>query len=168
MPERRWVFDTVAVSNFLLTDSVAVLRSRYAGKALLTWQVYDELGAGVARRPPLKAIDRHIDEGLFTLATLTREEHDLWLALIPSLGRGEASCIAVAVRRTAVVVSDDKTARRRCADHGVSCTGTVGILRAAVRDNQLIMDTADGILARMIEAGFRAPVQRISDLTAGE
>ncbi len=41
-------------------------------------------------------------------------------------------------------------------------------MRAAVRDGQLTVDTADAVLARMIEAGFRSPVQRISDLTAGE
>lgn len=34
MPEKKWVFDTVVLSNFLLSDAIFVLENRYAGTAV--------------------------------------------------------------------------------------------------------------------------------------
>ena len=65
MPEQKWVFDTVTLSNFLLTDSVFILESRYNGRGIITWQVYDELSSGVGRYLELKRVDRLIDEDIF-------------------------------------------------------------------------------------------------------
>ena len=42
--------------------------------------------------------------------------------------------------------------------------GTIGILRACCIDGMLSRDEADDILGAMLDAGYYAPVQRISDL----
>lgn len=62
MPEKKWVFDTVALSNFLLSDSVFILEKRYRSRSVITWQVYDEISAGMSEYPQLKQIDKLIEE----------------------------------------------------------------------------------------------------------
>ena len=77
MPERKWVFDTVSLSNFLLAESVFILENRYSQKALITSQVYDEISAGVAKYPKLRSIDRLIKNSIFKLCTLTGKEREI-------------------------------------------------------------------------------------------
>ena len=66
MPERKWVFDTVSLSNFLLAESVFILENRYSQKAMITSQVYDEIYEGVAKYPKLKSVDGLIKNNIFT------------------------------------------------------------------------------------------------------
>jgi hypothetical protein len=40
MPEKKWIFDTVALSNFLLSDSIFILENRYHRQSLITRQFY--------------------------------------------------------------------------------------------------------------------------------
>jgi hypothetical protein len=49
MPERKWVFDTVSLSNFLLSESIFILENRYGRKTMITSQVYDEISAGISK-----------------------------------------------------------------------------------------------------------------------
>ncbi len=164
MHERRWVFDTVTCSNFLLSDSTFILEKRYGGCGILTWQVYDELCSGVSRYQPLKQVDRLIDEGVFRLAGLSRAEHAQYPELIRHLGRGEASCIALAKAQSATVMTDDRAARRQCSRMGVPFSGTIGILKACMRHGVITLEQADRCLARMMEAGFYSPVRSMADI----
>lgn len=163
MPERTWVFDTVVLSNFLLADASHLL-TRYAGHSIIPHAVYDELTIGARTRQGLAEIERLLNDCIFELVSLTRSEHKVWEELTRTLGRGEASCIAVACERQAVVVTDDRVARRHCAERGVQCTGTIGMLRAGVRDSDLSAADADAVLDMMVSAGFYSPVKRVSDL----
>ena len=47
MPEHRWIFDTVVLSNFFLSDADSLLEARYRNRGLITWEVYNELLAGL-------------------------------------------------------------------------------------------------------------------------
>jgi hypothetical protein len=58
MPEKKWVFDTVALSNFLLSEALFILEKRYCKCGFITWQVYDEVSAGISEYPKLKLIDK--------------------------------------------------------------------------------------------------------------
>jgi len=49
--------DTVALSNFLLSDSIFILENRYRGRGLITFEIYDEISAGMVEYPKLKQID---------------------------------------------------------------------------------------------------------------
>jgi len=64
----------------------------------------------------------------------------------------------------ATVVSNDKTARKQCAQMGLAFTGTVGILKASVLSGLLDPAEEDDVLSAMINAGFYSPVQAISDI----
>ncbi len=164
MPEKKWVFDTVALSNFLLSDSIFILENRYRRNGRITWEIYDEISAGMVEYPKLKQIDRLVDDQIFKLVSLSRQEHEHFRELIAHLGKGEASCIAYAKERNAIVVTDDRTARKQCALMKIPVTGTIGILKASVFEEQIPLDQTDEVLTKMIEAGFYSPLRSIADI----
>jgi predicted nucleic acid-binding protein len=164
MPEKIWIFDTVALSNFLLSDSMLILNRRYRRCGVISGEVYDELSAGFADYPKLKQVDKLIDDKVFGLVSLSRQEHGHFQDLIGHLGKGEASCIAFAKERKAIVVTDDRTARKQCSLMRIPVTGTIGILKASVLDGQIPLGRADGILQKMIAAGFYSPIRNIADI----
>jgi len=164
MPEKKWVFDSVALSNFLLSDSISILAERYPKRGIITWQVYDEISTGISEYPELKLVDNLIEAKTFKLVSLSRKEHQHFLQLIGHLGKGEASCIAFAKVQTAIVVTDDRSARRQCSMMKIPVTGTVGILKASVLGGHISLAEADESLRKMIEAGFYSPVRSIVDI----
>ena len=162
MPELVLVFDTVSLGNFLLADAADLLVRRYRGRMRATSQVLDELIAGSRTRPALRAVDSLVAKRAMAQVDLGVREHGQYAALIAGLGRGEASCIAVARSRRWTVVTDDRAARAHCEQLKLAYTGTIGILRAACLDRQLQPADADRMLALMVAAGYYSPVSRIS------
>jgi predicted nucleic acid-binding protein len=96
--------------------------------------------------------------------TMSLKERLAYAELLGNLGSGEASCLACAQVNGGIVATDDKIARESCRDRGVAVTGTLGILLAACKDEEISFDDADAALQRMIDKGFYSPVSRISDL----
>jgi len=88
---------------------------------------------------------------------------ELLLELL-NIKKGEASCIALAKEQAAIVVSDDRTARKQCSLMNIPFTGTVGILKASVLDGSISLVQADESLRKMIEAVFYSPVRSIVDI----
>ena len=164
MPEKKWIFDTVVLSNFLLTDSIGLLKKRYSRRAIVAWEVYDEITAGQAANPDLKTIDELIEKHHFELCAMSRKERQVYSGLISNLGRGEAASIALAQSRKAIMCTDDKAARKECSRLGAAFTGTIGILKAACTESQIAPAQADSILGKMVENGFYSPVRSISSL----
>jgi len=165
MPEIKWIFDTVALSNFLLSESTFILEKRYRKRGIIPWEVYDEITAGMQEYPPLKNVDELIDKKIFELISLSRKEHKNFLELIGHLGKKEAACIAHAKEQAAIVVTEDRTSRKQCTSMKIPFTGTVGILKASMLDGQISLSRADKILLKMRNAGFYSPVRSISDIT---
>ena len=164
MPEKKWIFDTVVLSNFLLADAITVLEKRYAGHAVITNEVFNELSAGFSEFPELIAIQENLRNQTFLLLSLSPAEYEHYQQLITHLGKGEASCIALARTRKGVVMTDDRTARNQCSQLNLPFSGTIGILKAAYLAEQLNLSQADMILHRMIDQGFYSPVRNISDV----
>ena len=77
---------------------------------------------------------------------------------------GEASCLALAVSRGLVLVTDDLAARQLAQERDVLLTGTIGILLTLVRDGSLPLTEANAILAEMLERRYRSPVDHLDDL----
>lgn len=159
-------FDTVTISNFALAGRIDLLAERYGPRARITPEVLNEVLEGiVAGYQALRSIVAAVEEGeLGSAGVLTAEERRIHGELLRSLAPGEASCIACARVRRGTVVTDDRAARGSCAERDVPFTGTIGILKACVRDGTLEPDEADVVLEAMIEAGYFSPVRRISDL----
>lgn len=162
MPKKQWVFDTVVLSNFLISDSAYILEKRYKGRGAITSEVYDEISAGISQIRPLEYIVRLIEKRIFSLCPLTRKEHDYFKEMTTFLGKGEASCIAFAKNRSTIVATDDRTARKQCANMKIPVTGTIGILKASVQDGLLTLNQANEVLTNMITSGFYSPVNSIT------
>lgn len=159
-------FDTVSLGDFALAGRVDLLIERYGHRARVTPEVLDEVLDGiVAGYQALTAIEAALEQGeLGRTGELTAEERRIYRELFGSLAPGEASCIARAAVRDGAVVTDDRAARGTCEERDVPFTGTIGILKACVRDGMLEAGEADAILESMIDAGYFSPVRRISDL----
>ncbi len=164
MPEEQWVFDTVVLSNFLLSDSTFLLKERYSKRGIITREVYDEISAGISGYPKLKFVDELIDDNTFSLLSLSGTEHKYYLEMIGHLGKGEASCIAFAKIQNAIVATDDRAARRRCSQMKIPITGTIGILKASMLGGHIGLIQVDEILSKMQKAGFYSPVRSIADV----
>jgi predicted nucleic acid-binding protein len=95
MPEKKWIFDTVALSNFVLANSIFILEERYRKCGIITWEVYDEICGGITDYPDLKQVDKLIESNVFNLISLSRAQHKHFLELIGHLGKGEASCVGI-------------------------------------------------------------------------
>lgn len=166
MPERRsrlFIFDTVVVSNFALAGRLDLLKRRYGHRGWITTEVLDELARGPSQgRRELADVAALLGENGLAEYTLSRAERKLYSTLLQTLGSGEASCIAAAKGRLAVVATDDAKARKTCADRQIRITGTVGILVAMVHDGELSGEEADQVLETMVRHGFFSPVESIS------
>jgi hypothetical protein len=164
MPEKKWVFDSVTLANFLLSDSIFILEKRYHKRGIIMWQVYDEISAGISEYPELKQVDKLIEDKTLKLVSLSRKAYQHFVQLIGHLGKGEASCIASAKEQAAIVVTDDRSARKQCSMMKILVTGTVGILKASALDGHISLAQADESLRKMIKAGFYSPVRSIVDI----
>lgn len=165
MHDRPLFFDTVTLANFARADAMHLLVDRYGRRAVLTPDVLSELENGIAAgRSQLLTVEKLAADNQLATTCLTPEERQTKVPLLQSLGAGEASCIACAIHRGGIVVTDDRTARATCSDYGIPVTGTIGILLALVRDGTLPSSDVDTILAEMIRQGFYSPVASISCL----
>jgi predicted nucleic acid-binding protein len=64
------------------------------------------------------------------------------------LGPGEAACIALARARGALLLTDDRAARRLARALEIKVSGTLGVLARLVDSRRLSVDEADDLLAR--------------------
>jgi len=80
------------------------------------------------------------------------------------LDPGEASCLALAISRGLVFVTDDLATRQLAQERDVRLTGTVGILLALARNGSLSLVEVSAILTEMIKQRYRSPVDRLDEL----
>lgn len=105
-----------------------------------------------------------VDWSWLEVIELTAEETVVAEKLNETLGRGEAACIALAASRGWMVLTDDRDARRAARETGVIVSGTLGALMNLVRAQVLSLAEADQHLAAMKQAGYRCPVDSLSEL----
>lgn len=154
-----YILDTTILSNFSHIRRPDLVKKVLPG-AVTTPQVMEELQEGVESGYVPKC-----DWGWLRLIELTEEEKTLAIRIRRVLQAGEASCIAVALTRGGVFLSDDGDAREYAHRHGIRVSGTLGILRKLVEEGYLPLEQADAYLAEMITAGYRAPVRSLRELS---
>jgi len=162
MPEI--IFDSCCLSNFALSDSILIARDLYGGSVFITEFAAAEILQGIRRgHKGLVIIKEALQEGWFKEVGLrTKKEKSLFETLSVSLGLGEASSIAVAKARGFIFASDDKVARRDAELLEIGLTGTIGILRKAVRNDVIDLKQGNLILREMVVQGFYSPVSSLS------
>jgi predicted nucleic acid-binding protein len=167
MPD--YIFDTTVLSNFASTANVDLLESRYRGVAFTTMEVTDELRRGVKAgyaylESVLQRIETISSEGwLRIIVPTSSEEHRLRSEFDQFLDPGEASCLALAISRRMILVTDDLAARRLAEKRNVPLSGTLGILIALVRQNSFSLEEANAMLTAMIQRHYRSHVDRLDD-----
>ena len=160
------VFDCCVVSNFALSGSLPLLKRLYGGSAFITDFISAEIWRGVqSGHAGLAGIQEALRLGWLKEISLSRtEEKALFQSLSVSLGLGEASSIALAKARRLLFACDDRSARREAGLLGVKLTGTIGILRKAVRKRAISLKEGDSILAEMIAHGFHSPARSLKEI----
>jgi len=170
MPEKAYIFNNTVLSNFAAIGELALLEKLYRGWAWTTLMVADEIRHGLdAGYQYLQAVEQQLTTinpaGWLKVLTLEKpDEQKLYMELGRSLGPGEASCLALAISRGLIFATDDLAARRLATRRGVLLTGTLGILIRLVREQHISLETANGLLAKMIDKRYRSPVRRLDDL----
>jgi predicted nucleic acid-binding protein len=151
--------DATIFSNFAHTERPQLLQGILQGQAIATAKVMAELQRG----EELGLVPR-CDWGWVELAVLQPTE----VSLSEEIGRivhpAEAECLAVAIVRGAVFLSDDFAARRLAVARGVVVSGTLGVLRGLIEGGSVTLAEADGFLRAMIEHGYRSPVRSLKEL----
>jgi predicted nucleic acid-binding protein len=168
MPD--YIFDTTVLSNLAAVERVDLLERRYRQVAFTTIEVADELRRGFqggynyleAVLLQIQALSPYgwlrIASPKTTTELQLRSEFDLLL------DPGEASCLALAVSRDLILVTDDLAARKVARERDVRLTGTLGILITLVREGSLSLAEGNEILARMIALRYHSPLNRLDEL----
>jgi len=165
-----YIFNNTALSNFALIHQIDLLKQRYAGHAYTTIEVAHELRRGIQTgytdlQSAWEQIEIINPNGwLHILTPQTADEYHLHTQFDTFLDAGEAACLALAVHRQLIFVTDDRAARQAAKLRQVKLTGTVGILINLVRDNTIPLDKANQLLKQMIERRYRSPVTSLDDL----
>jgi predicted nucleic acid-binding protein len=164
MPEI--IFDCCCISNFALSDSLFILKDLTSESAVITNFVSAEIMRGIQQaHRDLAKITEALREGWLREVDLKgKKEKSLYETLSVSLGLGEASSIAVAKVREFIFACDDRAARREAGLLGVKLTGTLGLLKKAVRDKIITLKEGNLILKRMKEKGFYSSVKSLGEI----
>ena len=164
MPEI--IFDCSSLSNFALSDSLSILKDLYKNSAFITNLVLAEIVTGIQQgHSDLREIQKALRHGWLKEVSLkTAKEKSLYETLSVSLGHGEASGIAAAKSRGYIFACDDRAARRESGLLRVKLTGTLGILKKAVKHQIINLDEGQLILEKMIATGFYSPIKSLDEI----
>jgi predicted nucleic acid-binding protein len=154
----------------VLLDNTVLVNFAAARRPGLLLQAWPEI---VCTTP---AVRREYEEGVaqgavpeaawnsLTTCELTEREMEFAARLSARLGAGERSCLAVAHHREGLFVSDDADARKQARRYEIPVTGTIGVLARAVEKSGISLEEGNRLLTRMIDDGYRSPVERLDDL----
>ncbi|MCK4394907.1 DUF3368 domain-containing protein [Candidatus Bipolaricaulota bacterium] len=159
------VVDATVLSNLARTNQMSLLEKLY-GQIIMPSQVHEEILKGItAGYDFLEEVNKIVEADWVKLAMLENEkERTLFRSLLDVVGYGEAAGIAIAKERDLVFFSDDRKARRVAHDQGVKISGTLGMLELAVEEEKLSIGEADEALSKMVQGGYRSPIQSLKEL----
>ncbi|NCO38204.1 MAG: hypothetical protein COZ06_30380 [Armatimonadetes bacterium CG_4_10_14_3_um_filter_66_18] len=162
----EYLADNTVLSNLAAVGRLDLLR-QLLGRAHVAEEVRLEVWAGIEagyefQRDTLSATTGK--DPWLLVASMAEEERLVADQLMGALHHGECASIAICARRHWTFLTDDWLARRRAEECGVKVSGSVGVLRLGAELGLLEASEADALLAQMIAAGYRAPVDTISEL----
>jgi len=92
---------------------------------------------------------------------MNEDEKESFLRLSSRFGRGEASCLAIALHRDAGILTDDLDARRFAQRGNVPVSGSIGVLVKCITSGHLSLEQRNELLSRMIQKDFFSPVENL-------
>lgn len=150
--------DTTVLNNFAQIRRPDLLRSAYPDLSAPVW-VWSELNLGVRR-----GLVPACDWSWLNILDLTEREQARATEIRRELGAGEAACIAIAVSRGGLVLSDDWEARAFGRSLGLEVSGSLGVLNNLALKQILSLEDADVLLAEMVRRGFRSPHRSLREI----
>ncbi|MBU1660836.1 MAG: DUF3368 domain-containing protein [Chloroflexi bacterium] len=149
------LLDNTVLTNFAQVEQMDLIRYLW-GTPGTTIEVKQEYQHGVSvGKVPSNALDD------LNVITLTEQETADASGRFSNLGAGERTCLAVALHRRGLLVTDDRPARRIAARLGVRVTGTIGILVLCVVQDLLTLPEANALLQAMITLGYYSPATQL-------
>jgi predicted nucleic acid-binding protein len=150
--------DTTVLNNFSQIRRTDLLRSAYPGLSA-PLPVWNELELGVRR-----GLVPACDWSWLIILDLNEQEQAQADEIGQDLGAGEAACIAAAVNRGVLMLSDDWEARALARSLGLEVSGSLGVLDRLVLTKILSLEEADALLEEMVRRGFRSPYRSLREI----
>jgi len=160
------VSNTTVLSNFASIGQLAVLRHLF-GVVCVPTEVFAEIEDAQHEGYPFFAdIEQQtyplVETGWLHLISLDETELRLAATLSAGLHRGERSCIAIALQRNWLMLTDDRAARAEARLRQARFSGSIGCLVLAVERGLIPLAQANGWLEAMIAQGYYAPLTDLS------
>lgn len=153
------LIDNTVLSNFAIIQQPELISHSFTDQVATTEHVFQELEVGIEiGRLPV------CNWGWLRKIALTSAEDSRFHQLTAHLGKGEASCLAVAAQRNYKLATDDKDARQRAVRLNIPYTGTLGILAILVRTSQITLTDGNNFLKQMTDSGYYSPLTRLDKL----
>jgi predicted nucleic acid-binding protein len=164
MPNPPLLLDACVTINLVAAGQIHQIARSIGRSCLVTRQAANEVGHlrdtrdGETRVIPVNLTD-HVQPGAFEIIDLAPDEITLFVELASLVDDGEASTIAVAVKRGMPLATDDRKARRLCTERGLAPpTGTVTLIRHYCEAQALNHAHVSHLLQRISSrASFQAP-----------
>lgn len=149
------VFDT---STLILLAKIDLLRTIGKRTKVVIPHAVEQEGTRSARLFDAQYIRRMIDEQL--IHVVADPEHDALQRLRHDfrLGKGEAACLALAIRQRWMMATDDGQAIKACKVLGVHFTTALGLLVRSVEEHLITREQALANLERLKSYGWYAPM----------
>jgi len=154
--------DTTVLSNSAAVGRLDLLQQLF-GRIFISNEVFEEVADGRDEGYDFyAAVDEQIypfnRQGWIELVSMAGDEELRYYHSLPRrLGKGEASCLAIARHRGWIFLSDDRLARETARTWQIALSGTLGVLVQAVKRGLLAAEAGDQLLQEMIERGYRSP-----------
>jgi predicted nucleic acid-binding protein len=145
LEQGEYSFDSNSVVDFVKTARISLLDSLFAGRALLSDFVAQELADAQIEWKQAQVVPLTTEPELQLFDDIRRNNR--------ALGSGEVGAITIAKLRKAGLITNDRQARRAAAELNIPVSGSLGILNYGVEVHQISGEEAVGILTEMILAG---------------
>jgi len=134
------IVDTTVISNFSLIGRLDLLEG--IKDLCITKEVWDELD--LANKKGLLEISQ--TDLKAEILRMNEDEKESFLRLSSRFGRGEASCLAIALHRDAGILTDDLDARRFAQRGNVPVSGSIGVLVKCITIGHLSLEQGNELL----------------------
>lgn len=153
------LLDNTVLSNFALVKQVSLLKEYCGDQAATTTDVLNEFERGIKEH-----IFSETELDWLKLLDLNEKENTMFLNFSKKLGKGEASCLAIAINRGYNFLSDDMAVRKIALREGVRLSGSVGVLLELIRMGKIGIQKGNEILNEFIKFGYYSPVNKLDGL----
>lgn len=160
MVKMKVIIDTTVFTNFVSIGREEILKKVFGDFCFTTEEVIKELLLGEERGTLPKR-----DLGwLKVLKIESGEEHQSFMFLNQRLGKGESSCLSLAIGRNLNLLTDDLDARKHAQRRGVPVSGTIGVLVIAIKREIISLGEGNNLLSNMIQMGYYSPCKGLDKL----